>query len=162
MKKTADSRLEKSMNFPTRSCERLGFVRCELRADPKSGASYDKAKVSCELRAKIKINVIFVKCLCGDTYNTLLEVEPKNHIEEGYGGVIPPLEKELSANLAFFGRSYNLLGTFATFKQKVHSVLDHLVRPNRYLACFWQYNRYLRKVPSAHPTTFQQLVQLVR
>jgi len=57
------------------------------------------AKVRCELRAKIKIKAIFVKCLCGDTQNNLLKVEPEAISKMDMGDVIPPLEENLSANL---------------------------------------------------------------
>ena len=50
--------------FPTRSCEWLDLVRCGLRADTKSGASCEKSQS--QLIAKIEINAVFLKCLCGD------------------------------------------------------------------------------------------------
>ena len=54
------------MNFPTRSRELLDLVRCELRAEPKSGVNCKKSQSRYELRAKIETNAIFIKCACGD------------------------------------------------------------------------------------------------
>ena len=88
-------RLENMYVFPTRSCERLDLVRWELLADPKSGPSCKK----CELQIKIDINAIFVKCLSGDKYNALFQVEPKALSKGGLGNVIPLIQKVLSADL---------------------------------------------------------------
>ena len=44
------------------------------------------AKVRCELQAKIKINDIFAKCLCGDSYNDNLKVK-RRVVSKGVGGV---------------------------------------------------------------------------
>ena len=63
------------MNFATRSCEQLDLVRCELQEDLKSGASCKKNQS--QMRAKIEVNAIFVKFLCSDTCNGLLEVEQR-------------------------------------------------------------------------------------
>ena len=79
-----------------------------------------------------------MECLSGDAYYDLLKVEQKSK-EGGVGNVIPFLEKSSPTDLAFSGQCYNLLGTFAAFRHHIHPVLDHLICPSRYTACFRHY-----------------------
>ena len=65
------------MFSPTRSCEWLDVIRCEPRAETKSGASCEKGLSQLQLMVKIEIYAIFLKCLCGDTYNDHLKVKPR-------------------------------------------------------------------------------------
>ena len=115
------------MNFLTCSFERLDLVRCGPRE-----ASYLDA--SCEL--KFYINVIFANYLCDESYTNLLTVESKAISNGDMQDIISTLEEVFWANFAILVRSYVLLGLFATFRHKLHLVLDHFICPNRYLACY--------------------------
>ena len=124
------------INFPTRSCGGLAWqgankskIRCDLRADPKSSRS---AKVMCELRAKIEVNAISMKYLCG---------KPRT-ISKGVWGCHTSLGKGVvSKSSHLLANCYDLLGTSATFGYKVINhlicpVIDYLICPIRYRAYF--------------------------
>ena len=91
------------MFLPARSCEPLDLLKCELKADPKSGAR--RAKVRCEVRAKIKINAVLVKCLCVASYNDHMKVEPRTQSKGGVGMSCLPWKRQI----------IQLLGVFRTF-----------------------------------------------
>ena len=93
------------------------------------------AKIRCELRAKIETNAIPIKYLCCDTYNNPFKVESKTISKGNMGDIIPPLVEALLANLALFRHIVRSLRNGI----EMHPVLNHLMRPNRYLTCCWQY-----------------------
>ena len=58
----------KRVHFPTRSCERLDLVKCELQADLTPDAASRGARVIRTLGAKIEINAISLKHDYGNIY----------------------------------------------------------------------------------------------
>ena len=84
-----------------------------------------RAKARSELRTKIKSTAIFVKCLCGNTYNAHFKVEPKA-VMKGDVGMSCLIWRMLCRQiLPIIGKSYNLSGDFTTCFISVNFIIHY-------------------------------------